>query len=789
MKKVIVSNNFNDIELVGGKAYNLNILKESNINVPNFFVISSKMYELYLDEKLDLNYVENCINEYCNNNFKKETLFAIRSSANVEDSNNMSYAGQFKSYLNVGQEEIFKHIQKCWDFASKKCNIKMAVIVQQMIKSEISGIGFTANPEGILNEAVITAGRGLGNNIVEDKIATITYYYNLNDDIYYFEKQEDSIELLKTDIEKIIDSLKQIKKIYKKHMDIEWAISDSELYILQARPITTLGEKEIIVLDNSNIIESYPNISSPLTQTSAKILYSLTFTEIFRKLLGDKEIEKYLDIFNDVLESVNGRIYYRISNWYTFFQFLPFSNKIIKIWQEMLGVMDKKVIYNEKKIGIGLKLKLLIRAIVLLKRNNSTMSSIEKEYDRIQKAHNEKMLLKDKYSNLELLKINNDIASDTTKLAALALVNDMYAFICTGFVKSLSKNKKYQKEVNDYISNICNLESMKPINMLNEISKNIRMDKEVYSEFANISTNNEFFKFIEKHKNNSNIKDIRNYINMYGDRVLEELKIETKTYRTDPLLLVEKIKNNNIETAVKDEKIDIFKIKCNFILKWFIKNAIKGISQREMTRINRAKSFGMARETIMQIAENFENSGVIDNKEDIFYIGYDELGNYINNESINLKEIIKRRKQEYKEFENIPNYSRIVFAGKIFNKRIYSNTMTNYEASNLLVGTPVSTGMVTGECLIIDDIKNIGDVKNKILVTKTTDPGWAFLLKDAVGLISERGSLLSHTAIISRELGIPAVVNIKNATNILKNGDKIRLDANKGEIEVLRKDL
>lgn len=787
MKNVIVTKNFNNIDLVGGKAYNLNILKKNNINVPNFFVVSSKIYEQYLNKKLDFNYIKNYINKYCDDNFKKGTLFSVRSSANVEDSDNMSYAGQFKSYLNIKQEEIFNYIKKCWDFASKKGNIKMAVIIQQMVESEISGVGFTANPAGILNEAVITAGKGLGNNIVEDKIATITYYYNLNDNIYYSEKHEETIELSKKEIEIIINSIKQIKKIFNKYMDIEWAISKNKLYILQARPITTLGKKEIIVLDNSNIVESYPNISLELTQSVAKRLYSFTFTEIFRQLLGDKEIEKHLDIFKNVVESVNGRIYYRISNWYTFFQFLPFNNKIIKVWQEMLGVMDKKVIYNKNKIGIYLKLKLLIKAIRLLKRNNTTMDMVEREYKKVEEWHDKNMLLKNKYSNKELFEINNELASNTTKLAALALINDMYTFIFTSLTKSLSKNKKYNENISYYISNISNLESMKPLNMLNEITKNIRTDEKIYLEFININTNNEFYNFIEKNKNNSNIKALKEYIKIYGDRTLEELKLETKTYRTDPILLVEKIKNNEILTI--NEKEYKLNIKCNFILKWCIKNTIKGISQREMTRINRTKTFGMARENFIQIAENLVNSKVLNNKEDIFYIEYDELEKYINSKSINLKQLAEKRKYEYTENKKIPDYSRLVFDGKIFNKRIYSNVVTNYKGSNVLTGTPVSSGITTGECLIINDIKNIGNVKNKILVTKTTDPGWAFLIKDAAGLIAERGSILSHTAIISRELGVPAVVNVKNITDILKNGEKIKLDANKGEVEILRKDL
>ncbi len=781
--KNAINNNKKNIELIGGKAYNLNILKDNNVNVPKYFVISSKMYELYLDKRLDFNYIKKCIDKYCNENFKKGTLFAIRSSANVEDSSNMSYAGQFKTYLNIEQKRIFEYIIKCWDFASQKDNIKMGIIVQEMVKSEVSGVSFTANPEGILNEAVVTAGQGLGNNVVEDKIPTITYYYNLNDDIYYFEKQDGAIELNKSDFKKIINNIRQINKIYKNYMDIEWAISNNKLYILQARPITTIEKNEVIVLDNSNIVESYPNISLPLTQSCAKILYSLTFTEIFKQLLGEKEIKKHEAVFNNILESVNGRIYYRISNWYTFFRFLPFGNRIIKIWQEMLGVTDKKVIYNKEKINFIVKIKLLFKSIFLLKRNNSNMIVVESKYKKAENVYDITRKSKDKYSNLELLSMNNNLALDTTKLAALALVNDMYTFIFTSMIKQLSKNKKYYKDINNYISNISNLQSMKPVEWLNKITRNIRMDEKFYIEFIKINNNTEFYQFIAKYKDNQNVKDIKDYITMYGDRVLEELKLETKTFKTDPILLVKKLTNNTIDNE-NNKEID--EIKCNFILKWLIKKAITGISQREIARIHRTKTIGIARGIILKIAENLKKTGDLSSKEDIFYLEYKELEDYINNEKINLKKIVEKRKIEYKEFEKIPAYSRIIFGEKIFNKRIHGSTNLNYEETNLLNGTPVSAGIVLGECIIIENIKNIeGNIKDKILVAKTTDPGWAFLIKDAIGIISERGSLLSHTAIICRELGVPMVTNIKNASKILRNGDKVKLDAINGKIEII----
>ena len=105
--------------------------------------------------------------------------------------------------------------------------------------------------------------------------------------------------------------------------------------------------------------------------------------------------------------------------------------------------------------------------------------------------------------------------------------------------------------------------------------------------------------------------------------------------------------------------------------------------------------------------------------------------------------------------------------------------------ANGLTGVPCSAGQAEGEALVIKDVKDAKDVKGKILIARMTDPGWVFLLASASGIISEKGSLLSHTAIISRELGIPAVVGVTDATDIIKTGDTVKIDGTSGKIEIV----
>ena len=158
------------------------------------------------------------------------------------------------------------------------------------------------------------------------------------------------------------------------------------------------------------------------------------------------------------------------------------------------------------------------------------------------------------------------------------------------------------------------------------------------------------------------------------------------------------------------------------------------------------------------------------------------------NKKIDYKKLINERKLSYEIYEKIPTYSRIIFTDKEFDKRLNNvNHKEDYYEEDTLYGTPSSNGVVEGTALVIENINNKYDVKDKILITKMTDPGWVFLLATAKGVISEKGSILSHTAIISRELKIPSVVGVNKVTNCIKTGDYIRMDGSTGKIEILKR--
>lgn len=791
--KVITENNFlkNNI---GSKARNLFLLKKNNINVPKLFCISSQ-------ERLN----EDDIYKYIDNNFSDDQKFAVRSSSSVEDGSSLSFAGQFDTFLNVDKKDLIDKIEKCrtsiynknLDRYTNKKDINMNVIVQEMLNPEKSGIIFTSNPQGILNESVIVVGDGIGENVVSDRISTTTYYYNKTDDIYYYERQNNSALLEKNQINELINISKEIQKILGEKLDIEFAIENNKIYILQARDITTLDMKAKIILDNSNIVESYSGITLPLTQSFIKEAYYGVFNRVLYRITRSNEIlEKYKDVVSNIIAVANGRVYYQINNLYNILKLLPFEKKLIPIWQEMLGVENKDIEWDKKlKVNLNVKIKIVNSFFNLLKTNISEMKNLEIYFKDIEEYYNNNF--SQNMNNDSLIKLYENIKNKVFAKWDITLVNDMYAFIYTALVKRQLKKEKvseYENISNMLISNLSNLESMKPIEKLIELSIFVK-ENNIDKVLEKIETNEDYYNLI-----NSSVVDkefkikIQSYIQEYGDRNVEELKLESKTFRTSPVLLIRKIieyvNDDNLINYLKEEnKKDSVTLNLSNKTKEYLNKAGEGIRSREKSRLARSKLYGFMRNIVLNIGNNFKLENIIEDVDDIFYLYYNEIIDIINGKNINAKKIINSRKQEYKMYGALPAYTRLVFCNNIVNKSHQNiNNDKIIVSEEKLKGIPCSSGIITGEVVFVDksNFNNV-DVKGKIIVTKMTDPGWVFLITQSIGIVSEKGSLLSHSAIISRELKKPSVFGVRGITQAVKNGDIIRLDANNGIIEIVEK--
>lgn len=750
--------------MYGSKADNLNLLRDNGIPVPDFVVVTDGKAPKVTWE-----------------------MSSVRSSADVEDSPTDSFAGQFDTYLGVSINELQEKIDLCMKSASNEgaaeyirkreiesADVKMSVIVQKMIDADCSGVMFTSNPQGIMNECVITVGKGTGDNVVSDRTDTTSYYYNTNDGLYYYEGNVDFLS--SEQIHELVDLGTKIKELLGDWLDIEFSIKDGKIYILQARKITTFADcdpAKFLILDNSNIVESYPNLSLPLTCGFVGFVYSGVFEGLCRRIIGEG---KYLDalkpVFGNMVGNVNGRMYYKISNWYTLIKFLPFRKKIIPVWQEMLGVKNKT--YDEKqdmKVSFAQRMKINKRIISSFKNSPKEMAKLNEAFIRINDDFYKSC--HDGMSNEELMEQFAIIEKKLFSCWDITLINDLYTFVHTGLLKHFLA-KRYDDsddKTNEFLSGITNIESLKPVRAMIDLAYSRKDLSE--EEFRNRKSE---------------------YIKLYGDRNLEELKLESPTFRTNPELLDKKIDEYCADEAkleeihksiMSDEKRDMSG-ESRTVRKLAAKCAT-GISNREISRLNRSRIFGMVRQIVISLGKNFFRDGHIANEKDIFYLTYDEMFAMVK-EPFDARERIEQRKNEYCMYKCLPAFTRIVFEKKEFSKHHVSvNSHKMRLSEGVMQGVPCSGGVSEGEALVIEDISMLENAKDRILVTKMTDPGWVFYLASAKGVISQKGSILSHTAIISREIGIPSIVGVADVMTKINTGDIIRMDGSSGRIEIVKR--
>lgn len=656
--------------MLGTKIENLKKLKENNINIPNFVVVT---HEDIVKGNFEINL--------------QSDLYSVRSSANIEDSDDSSFAGLFDTFLNVKKIELKEKIELCLKSLYNESvleyikrnnlkteTLKMNVIVQEMICADYSGILFTSNPQGILNESVIVVGKGVGENVVQDKVDTTTYYYNLTDKVYYYEGKTEYLNNEK--IEELIEMASKIKAILGDFLDIEFAVKDNIIYILQARKITTINDSSPLILDNSNIVESYPGISLPLTCSFVNSVYGGIFRSVSKRVLKNKKVlNKYDHVFSNMVGNANGRLYYKISNWYTVIKFLPLNKKIIPVWQEMLGVKNK--IYDKEKVNIPVITRMMtyFNSVYEILNASKNMKKLNEEFTQVNNYFYSNF--NNNMSSKEILKLYNEVENRLLSDWDITLYNDMSSFIFTGLLKHnlKKKYKNYEEVANNYISGISNIESIKPIKAL--INLSYQKDKISKEEF--------------KDKFNDYIRD-------YGDRSLEELKMESETFRTNPELLINKINEyTNDRKKLEELYKNINKTKFdnieneNFLTKFYIKKCMHGIKNREISRLNRSRIFGMVREMILAIGNNFEKENIISNQKDIFYLTLDEIFESVEKPS-DLRQIIKCRKEEYEIYKLLPTYSRIIFEKNEFNKIHKSiNSKKIYLSKNKITGVPCSS--------------------------------------------------------------------------------------------------
>lgn len=743
------------LHLAGGKARSLSyMLTHTKIRIPEGYVLlAGETAEPSELSRLDRSFT-----------------YAVRSSAISEDGENASFAGQYETVTDVKAEDVPEAIKTVLASARNE-RVKayadssegVAVVIQRFVKPQFAGVVFTSDViTGKDEELVGNYVKGEGEQLVsgaanaeEFRINAIKYAYKGLSEFEPYAK-------------KLGRYCMEIRRLYGMPMDIEWAVSGGRVYILQARPITTLRRLNPETYEVNG------------TKSGYKLLTRTNVGEIFMKPVSPmtfsvlEKINGFLGL-PDWLDNINGQAYMNISVMCSIaVAFGKTREQAFEAMKELAGNVPEGIEVPispfDKKAFWG-KMKVLFFPKEKCKLTKKQKREMVRDLPDIARAKIEQ--IRKIQSNEELLRLwDNEL---------LPQVKDCFASILgvsgTQMVPLFGTRKKIAKIAGEQMADrLCGgclgvVESMKPMLLIDDVIAGM-LSKEDYVKICGHRSPSEM-----------ELMEPRPYENPdFPDNVIRER-------RASGVDMYEMLKTQN---KAYEEALAEFKAKYPGKAKWIDKQ-VKGFAGanafREDIRSKGVYIFCVFREFLLRAGEI---NGLGD---DVFMFMWDEFFESLREGKMPLEKLRKRR-QTYDRYLEYPNFPNVVMGR--FDPDEWVNDpgrRADYYIQDMkpapagdgdIKGFAGAAGKVRGKAVVIDSVDRIGEIKQgDILVTTATNIGWTPAFSKVSAIVTDIGAPLSHAAIVAREFGIPAVVGCGNATMLIKTGDEVEVDGAAGVVRKL----
>ncbi|AFC30643.1 Pps [Paenibacillus mucilaginosus 3016] len=765
--------------------------------------------------------------------FGEEHAYAVRSSATAEDLPHASFAGQQDTYLNIiGKEAILQHISQCWAslFTDRAViyriqngfdhsQVYISVIVQRMVFPQASGILFTADPITSNRKLLsIDAGFGLGEALVSGLVSADSYKV-CDEQIVekriaakklavYARKeggtvtrpidpdQQKAQTLTEQQILQLARTGRQIEAYFGCPQDIEWCLAHDTFYMVQSRPITTLypipeandGENHVYVSVGHQQMMTDPlkplGLSfyllvtpAPMRKAGGRLFVDVTAmlaTPDSRENLFNA-MEQHDPLMKDALMTVIERG--------DFIKSLPNNNKEQSLGKSNKGVSSAGLqapIENDPTIVTD-----------LIKRNQTSVEELKQNIRTKSGSDLFDFILEDIQ---QLKKILFDPQSSAVFMAAI----DASSWINENMKKWLGE-KNAADTLSQSVPN--NITSEMGLALL-DVADVIRPFPEVIEYLQQVKEDHFEDDLVKCKGGQETLDAIHDYLSKYGMRCTGEIDITRTRWSEKPTTLIPMILSNikNLEPhashrkfeqgrqeALKKEQelLDRLKVLPDGEQKAketkrkidLIRNFI---GYREYPKYGLVNRYFVYKQALLKEAEQLVQAGVIHEKEDIYYLTFEELHEVVRTNQLDYG-IIGKRKDEYKWYEKLTPPRVITSDGEI----IAGKYKREHLPAEAIAGLPVSSGVIEGRARVILHMEEADLEDGDILVTTFTDPSWTPLFVFIKGLVTEVGGLMTHGAVIAREYGLPAVVGVENATKLIQDGQRIRVHGTEGYIELL----
>jgi phosphohistidine swiveling domain-containing protein len=853
---------------IGGKAYNLARLARRAPVVPLFFVVrAGALMELlgggaFPETEEELQQVRERAEGAPLADALREALetvgdgpLAVRSSAAGEDGARSSFAGQFETVLGVAPDvdAIWRAVVQVWTSAFQPRAVAyrrergeragpMAVVVQRLVEPEAAGVAFSVDPvTGDGATAVVSAVYGLGEGLVSGALDADTYHVRtapgggVTVDAEVARKlhalrfdpaatavraeeiapeMQDRPALTDAEARAIAEHARELAAAFGAEQDVEWALAPGpggprHLFLLQTRPITTLGDARpaaLRVWDNENLSESLPGVTLPLTFSVARSAFAHLYVGYcLAQGASEQDVADHREAFDDIVGLVRGRAYYDMAAL-NHVQLLipgtelrdgdailnvphpPFPDEPLDLPPDLLLAardfeVSGKAVRDTARLGDELdafraRVREVLDPLVLSDFGGAAPDALRGHYERLDRGLMAQWL--------------GPMLSDVLLMHWTQALHEMITAWLPGMYPGATTNQ--------LVAGATDLVSAEPVRLLAALGARVRGDARLHALLTGAAADAEVWEALHADPAFAELAaGLREFQERFGDRCPDELKLEAASYAESPEALVQALRacaaaagppaagGEELRARAEAEVRERLTPERSALFFAVVAQVRQGVRERENTRFERTRAFGVIRRLFAAMGARLAEAGALADPRDVFYLTTDEVFEWLDGHSASgdLRPLVAARRAEFEAHQRLEDLPRrFATRGPPALSAIEPVARPGMPLPELpegmLRGRGCCPGVVCAEVRVVRDPRHPGELAGRILVAEQTDPGWTLLFPAVAGVLVQRGSILSHAAVVARELGIPCVVGIPRLLDVLRDGDVVEMNGISG---------
>jgi pyruvate,water dikinase len=760
---------------VGNKARMLRFLICKKHRVPLTYAC---VWEAYTSALRDQDKVLNRIHQELSKIIEVEKSYAVRSSANVEDEAEYSYAGQFRTVLGIrGVDDILRAIQEVWASGrhmeasgygkregKNADELKMGVLIQEMVSPLYSGVSFSKNPTTGLDDVIVEAVQGTGESLVQEGVTPDRWINKWGDWTVIPERSDAPVEM----IGEVVSKTKAIEKDYGKPVDLEWVYDGHTVYWVQMREITSLGG--INIYSNKISKEMLPGLIKPLVWTVNVPLVNSVWIRLFTELIGQNDID-----VQHLAKPFYYQTYFNMGVIGQIFETLGMPRESLELLMGIESTGPEKPSFKPTLRTFTHLPRMLRMAVNKIRIENKVEKFVPAMLSKYREFQSAKV---SKLDEAELMASIDQLYELTQETAYFNIVVPLLMQIYNQLLKSQLSKVGVDFESFDLKQEMPQLQELDPNFYLADLNARYNsLESDLRKRIASGD-----FPLLERIDEAADLrKGIEEFVEKFGHLSDSGNDFSFVPWREAPDLVIKMIVNFTAPDE-KEKKSVLEDLMLPFwkrpLVKWLYRKARLFSLNRERIGSLYTFGYGLFRNYFLALGDRLSDQNIIDNRDDIFYLYLDEVRDAADakySAGHTLKNLVNERAKAMTECRD-----------KVLPSIIYGDQPPPVEMKSLdkLKGTPTSRGYYRGPIRVIHGLGEMDKLhRGDILVVPFSDVGWTPLFSKAGAVIAESGGILSHSSIIAREYGIPGVVSVPGACK-LEDGTLATVDGYKGEITI-----